>query len=201
MRKLGTIAFAAALAACGGGGNDSPTGTNPGTQTPTLDLAISSATISVQQGSTSQGLTLSITRGGGLTASVDLSVEGVPAGVTPILTPASLASGVTSSILTLVAGSTTAPGTTNLTIRAKATGVADKTAALALTITAAPQPGGFTLSGAAISGSIVQGTSATSTITVARTGSFTGAVALTAAVTGSPSGVTATLNPTSIAAG
>lgn len=198
MRKLVTFVFAAALAACGGGGTDSPTGTNPGTQTPTLDLAISSATVSVQAGSTSQGLTLSITRGGGLTANVDLSVEGTPAGITAVLTPASVPSSATSSILTLVAGSTTAAGTANLTIRAKATGVADKTVALALTVTAAPAAGAFTLSGSALSGSIVQGGSATSTITVARTGSFTGAVALTAAVTGSPSGVTATLNPTSV---
>ena len=200
MRKLVTFGLAAAVAACGGGGSDTPTGTNPGTQTPTLDLAISGATVSVQQGATSQGLTLSITRGGGLTANVDLSVEGAPAGVTPVLTPASLASGATSSVLTLVAGSTATVGTANLTIRAKATGVADKTASLALTVTAAAAPGGFTLSGAALSGSIVQGGSATSTITVARTGSFSGAVALTAAVTGSPSGVTATLNPTSVTA-
>lgn len=199
MRKLVTFGLAAAVAACGGG-SDTPTGANPGTQTPTLDLAISGATVSVQQGATSTGLTLTITRGGGLTANVDLSVEGAPAGVTPVLTPASLATGATASVLTLVAGSTATVGTANLTIRAKATGVADKTASLALTVTAAPAPGGFTLSGAALSGSIVQGASATSTITVARTGSFTGAVALTAAVTGSPSGVTATLNPTSVTA-
>ena len=206
MRKLVTFVCAATfVAACGGGGSDSPTGTNPGTnpgtQTPTLDLAISGATVSVQQGATSGAVTLTITRGGGLTASVDLSVEGTPAGITPVLTPASVASGATSSVLTFVAGATAAVGTTNLTVRAKAAGVADKTAAVALTVTAAPAAGGFTLAAGALSGNVVQGASATSTITVARTGSFAGAVALTAAVTGSPSGVTATLNPTSVAAG
>src|SRR5262245_6585096 len=145
MRKLTTLVFAAAVTACGGGGADSPTGTNPGGQSPTFDIALSGATLSVQQGATSPGILITVTRGGGLTAISDLSVEGAPAGVTALLTPASVASGVTSSTLVIVAGATAVPGPTNLIIRAKSAGLADKTAALSLTVTPAPSVGGFTL--------------------------------------------------------
>src|SRR5215207_3945790 len=130
MRKLITVILAAGLTACGGGG-DSPT--NPGGgQTPTLGLALSGSAVSIQQGANAP-VTVTITRGGGLSASVDLSVEGAPAGVTATFAPASLGSSVTSSTLTIAAASGAAAGTTNLTIRAKSTGVADQTGALAVT--------------------------------------------------------------------
>jgi hypothetical protein len=198
MRKLMTLVFAAAVTACGGGGSDSPTGTNPGGQTPAFDIALSGAALSVQQGATSPGILITVTRSGGFAANVDLSVEGTPVGITALLTPASVASGVTTSTLAFVAGASAVAGTTNLTIRAKGAGLADKTASVALTVTAAPFVGGFTLSASPVAGSITQGASGTSTITVTRTGAFTGAVALTAAVTGAPAGVSVSLNPASV---
>jgi len=195
MRKaLVIVAAAAALAACGGGGDDAPTGT--GGQTPTLSLSLSPTTLSVaQSGSGTVGVT--IARGGGLTANVDLSIEGAPTGVTGTFSPASLANGVTASTLTLNASSTATAGTANVTIRAKSTGVSDQTATVALTVTAASSGGGFTITTAPAT--ITQGGNAASTVTIARSGSFTGAVALT--VSGAPAGLTATLNPTSVAAG
>ncbi len=59
--------------------------------------------------------------------------------------------------------------------------------------------GGFTLSASASTASLAQNASGAVTISVTRTGSFTGAV--TFAASGLPSGVTATLNPTQVAAG
>jgi hypothetical protein len=149
--------------------------------------------VSVQQ-SGSNTVAITVARGGGLTANVDLSIEGAPSGVTGSFSPASLANGVTSSTLTLNASSSAAAGTSTITIRAKSTGVTDQTASLALTVTAGTAAGGFTLSTTAAT--VAQGGSATSTITIARSGSFSGAVALT--VSGAPTGLTATLNPTSV---
>jgi hypothetical protein len=190
MRKLMTVVLAAAVAACGGGGgDDTPTGT-----TPTLNLALSGSALSVVQGA-SNTVTATITRGGGLTANVDLSIEGAPTGVTASFNPASLSSSVTSSTLTITAAAGAAAGTTSLTVRAKSTGVSDQTATLALTVTAA-SAGGFTLSASPASGTLVQGTAGVVTINVARTAPFTGAVALT--VSGAPTGVTTVLSPTSV---
>jgi hypothetical protein len=192
MRKALAVLIAVGLAGCGGGGDDSgPTGT--GGQTPTLALSVSPATLSVQQ-SGSGTVAITITRGGGLTANVDLSVEGAPTGVTGAFSPASLANGVTSSTLTLSASSTAAAGTSTVTVRAKSSGVSDQTATVALTVTAASSAGGFTITTAPAT--VVQGATATSNVTIARTGAFSGAVALT--VSGAPTGLTATLNPTSV---
>src|SRR5690242_20314204 len=115
MRKALVILAAAALAACGGGGDDGPTGTTG--QTPTLSLSISPTAVSVQQ-SGSNTVAITIARGGGLAANVDLSLEGAPTGVTGSFSPASLANGVTSSTLTLNASSAATAGTSNITIRA-----------------------------------------------------------------------------------
>jgi hypothetical protein len=126
------------------------------------------------------------------TTGVTLTAEGLPTGVTAAFN-ASPTTGNTST-LTLTAGATAATGTANVTIRGTATGATDQTATLALTVAAASS-GNYSLSANPTSVSVAQGASGTSTINVNRTGGFAGSVAL--AVTGAPTGVTATLNPTS----
>jgi hypothetical protein len=185
-RLMTALAASAALAACGGDDG----GTNP---TPAIAISLSANTISVTQGSTGS-VTVSLTRSGGFTGDVSLTVEGLPSGVTYTATPASLGSAVSSSVITIGAGGTATPATTNLTVRATGTGVTAQTATLALTVVAAPTPS-FSLAAAPTTVTVSQGGNGTSTITLTRTGGFTGNVAL--AAEGLPNGVTATFNPTS----
>lgn len=66
-------------------------------------------------------------------------------------------------------------------------------------VTPAPTPGSISVTAAVSALSVVQGQSGTVSLTVARVGSFTGAVDLT--VEGAPSGVTAAIAPVSVGAG
>ncbi|MES3035206.1 MAG: hypothetical protein V4813_14510 [Gemmatimonadota bacterium] len=179
----------AALAACGG--SKSPTGGS----TPTASIGITSGapTLSVEQGASgSANLTVSRTNFSG---NVTLTAEGVPTGVTATFTPATVASGATTSSLGLAIGAAAAPGTSTITVRARGTGVLDATTTIALTVTT-PVSGtvGLTLTPAA--STITAGQIATSTVAITRGGGFAGGVNLT--VTGAPSGITtsfATANP------
>jgi hypothetical protein len=76
-------------------------------------------------------------------------------------------------------------------VKGTATGQADKAATFQLTVNAA---GGYTLAMNPTSLTVQQGTNGTSTVNIARTGGFAGAVTLSA--TGLPNGVTAAFNPT-----
>ena len=186
-RFMTALAAAAALAACSGGDDG---GTNP---TPAIAIALSGNTISVTQGSTGN-VTVSLTRSGGFTGDVSLTVEGLPSGVTYTATPASLGSSVSSSVITISAGGTATPATTSLTVRATGTGVTAQTATLALTVVAAPAQS-FSLAAAPTAVTMTQGGTGPSTITLTRTGGFAGNVAL--AAEGLPTGVAAAFNPTS----
>ena len=152
-------------------------------ETPTLSLALSASTVSVVQGQ-SATVTATITRGGGFSAAVALTVEGAPAGLTAAFAPASLSGTTTSSTLTLTAATGLAAGTYNLTVRAAGTGVTAQTSALAVTVSAAPA---IALAANPAALTLVQGTSGTSAITLTRIGGFAGAVDLTLA--GAPAGV------------
>ncbi len=170
MRRFFTsITAISLLAACGGGG-DSPT---PPSATPDYAIAATPAAVSTSAGQPAS-TSISITRTGGFTGTVALVLEGAPAGVTGTFTP-NPATGATSS---LVIATTTAvtPGTYNLTVRGTATGVADRTATVALSVAAAPA---FTLSATNVA--VVQGSIGASSITITRSGSFAGAVNLSTA--------------------
>jgi hypothetical protein len=110
--------------------------------TPTFTIALTPATLSVEQGAsgTSQ---VAITRGGGFAGAVALAVTGAPPGLTATVDPPS-ATGATATI-TVAAAAATVPGTYNLTVTGTADGLADQTAQLAVTVTAAPagQTGSF----------------------------------------------------------
>jgi len=153
-------------------------------------LSLNPTSLSVTQGGNGT-VTVNLTRTN-FTAGVTLTAEGLPTGVTAAFN-ASPTTGNTST-LTLTAGATATTGTTNVTIRGTAAGATDQTATLALTVAAASS-GNYSLSATPASLSVNQGANGTTTINVNRTGGFAGSVAL--AVTGAPTGVTATLNPTS----
>jgi hypothetical protein len=104
--------------------------------------------------------------------------------VTASFNPSTVGSGVTSTVLTVTAAASVAPGNYPFTIRGRASGIADKTGQATLTVTAAPS---IALALVPTAGTVVQGGSTAIASTVSRT-NFTGAVTL--GVTGAPTGVT-----------
>jgi uncharacterized membrane protein len=164
--------------------------------TPDFTLAASPASLSVNQGSSGSS-TISTTVTGGFNSAVSLSVSGLPSGVTASFNPTSIAApGSGSSTLTFTASSTATAGTVNATVTATGGGVTHTTT-VALTIVSTAVPS-FTLSASPSSLSVVQGSSGSSTISTTVSGGFNSAISLS--ISGLPSGVTASFNPSSIAA-
>ncbi len=90
------------------GGGDGGT-TNPPPAVGDFGLTLSSTTLSVVQGGTTT-LTASVARTGSFTGTVDISAEGLPAGVTASFNPSTVGAGVTSTVLTVTAAASVAPG-------------------------------------------------------------------------------------------
>ena len=130
-----------------------------------------------------------ITRVGGFAGAVTLAAQGLPAGVT--MNTATIAAGATSTVLTFTAASN-ATGAANATIRGTTTGLPDRTATLAVTLT---QPG-ITLTLQSQTVLIARGASGTMQVGITRTGGYTGTVSLS--ITGLPSGVSATFTPSQL---
>ncbi len=146
-------------------------------------LSVAPTTLSVAQGATGQA-TVNLARVN-FTGAVGLAVTGAPAGVTTTLGASSVTGDNTT--LAVAIGSAVAAGNYTLTVTGTVAGQTDRTATLALTVTAAAS-GSIALSANPATLSATPGGAAvTSTITIART-NFAGAVTL--AVTGTPAGVT-----------
>ena len=187
---LAALVIVATLGACGGS-SSSDAVVDPGSIS--MSLASSSGTIAPASTST---IAVSVGRTGSFSGPVDLSIEGLPAGVTAAFSPAQIAAGATTSTATLTATSAAVAGPSTLTVRAKGTGVTDRTASYGLTVQAPPATGAFTLALSPATLSVAAGASGTSAIAIARTGAFAGAVNLV--VSGAPAGVTATLSSPSV---
>ena len=183
-RMASTLALLAAVG-CGDDDGSGPTGT--------ISVSASPTALTVQQG-TSGTVTVTLTRGGGFSAPVTVTVEGLPSGVTASVSPTQLTGTTTSATVTVNVASTVAAGTYPATVRASATGVGAATATYTLTVTAAPD---YALSATPAAISVAQGGTGTTTIGIQRT-SFTGAVALT--LENPPAGITGTFDPASATA-
>lgn len=154
------------------------------------DFSLSAAPSSVSTapgGSTSS--TITVTPTGGFTGGVALSISGVPFGATASFSPATTTS---TSVLTLDAG-TAASGTYALTVQGTS-GSLTHTTTVSFTITPNPD---FSLSASPSSLTVAQGTSGTTTITVAPLNGFAGSVTLSAS--GLPAGATGTFAPVTTA--
>ena len=177
-RVLSALAFLTAVA-CG----DDDDGSGP---TGSISLTASPTSATIAQGG-SGTITVTLTRGGGFSEPVNVTVEGLPTGVTATASPAQLTGTTTSTTVTVNVASTTAAGTYPITVRASATGVGAATATYSLTVTATPN---YSLTASAVT--INQAGSGTSTIAIQRT-SFTGPVTLS--LENPPAGVTGTFSP------
>lgn len=167
------------LAACGD--DDPPTGTEGD-----FTFAVSPTTLSIAQGA-SAPVTATVTRTGGFAGAITGTVEGVPGGVT--LTPLAIPTGSTSAQVTVSVADTVTAGTYTITVRANGNGVTEKTATVALTVTAASQPTlSVTLNPAALN--IAVGSRDSTQATATRGGGFADSVSL--AVSGAPVGMTVT---------
>jgi hypothetical protein len=171
------------LSACDSGGSQEP----PPTPAITVSVAATSAEL-LPGGTTTMGV--NVTRTGGYTGAVNVSAEGMPAGVT--ISGISIPAGATSGTLNIAAAADASPASGAVTVRATGTGVSAQTTTFTLTVR---EPPGFGLTLNPSSISVQPGGTATTTVNLARTGGFTGAVALTAA--GLPAGVTASFEPAS----
>src|SRR6266567_1603110 len=157
--------------------------------TPDFSLSASPANVTVTRGTTAS-TTITVTPSGGFTGSVALSASGLPAGVTPTFSPTSTTG---TSTLMFTASATATVGTGTVTITGMS-GTLSHTTSITLTVVAPPPPN-FTLTASPASLAINQGSTASSTITVAPTGGFNSSMVLSA--TGLPAGVTAAFNPAS----
>jgi hypothetical protein len=156
---------------------------------PDFALSANPASVTATQGGGTT-TTISVTPQNGFNGAVDLSVAGLPAGATGSFNPVSTS---TTSVLTLGAG-TAAPGNYVLTVTG-ASGALTHATSVTFVVTAAQQPS-FSLSAAPSSRTVRRGRSGTYTVTITRSGGFSGAVAFS--LSGQGSGVTATFNPSSV---
>lgn len=150
-------------------------------------LSATPSSVSIEQGSDGTAdieLTRTVFSG-----AVTLAVEGAPSGVTPSFSINPVSG--TASVLTLAVDATVATGTYALTIRGTATGLTDRTTDIDLVVTAPATPG-FSLESIS-SLSIPQGSAAVRTVTITRSGGFTGDVTVT--VTDLPVGITSSVDP------
>jgi hypothetical protein len=162
----------------------------PPAPSPNFTLSASPASLTVTRGNSGNS-TITVTPSGGFTGSVNLSVSGLPSGVTATFGTNPTTS---TSVVTLAASSTATTGTFTLTITGTS-GTLTHTTTISLTVKAVANPD-FSLSASPSSVTVVQGNSGNTTISVTPSGGFTGSVSLSAS--GLPSGVTAAFgtNPT-----
>lgn len=192
LRRISGLTLLATLVACGSSSPSEPGPPPPPPQTPAFTMALGATTLAALQGETAQ-LTVTVVRSGGFAGAVNVTAEGLPAGATAA--PITIAAGSTTGQLSIVLAAGATLGNSTVTVRGTGAGLDPRTATVALTVSAPPAAGTYTLAAAPTTVSIAAGASAQATITLTRTGGFAGAVALTATT---PAGVTVAFNPASV---
>jgi len=164
-----------------------------GKSTSGFSLSASPSSLTIEQGNSGTStITSSVT--GGFDGIISLSATGQPTGVTVGFNPTSI-TGAGTSTMTITVGSSTAPGTYNISVMGTSGGITETTT-VALTVTGtAPN---FTISVSPTSITVARNSSGTATVTTTISGGFNSAIALSAS--GEGTGVTVQFNPTSIPA-
>lgn len=183
--RMSFLALALVLGAGCGGDAGGPTDPESGS----INIDLSPTSVGLVQGETGT-TTVTLTRSGSFSGAVDLSLEGLPGGVTGTFSTAKIAAAANGSTLSLATTAAAAPGTYTITVRAQASGVSDQTKELALVVTAAPSPDFEVVPERGMIG-IIQGREASAGVSIKRLGGFDGQVTLS--LEGAPAGMTATL--------
>jgi hypothetical protein len=162
------------------------------TVSPAPDFSISAtpSSQSVIPGN-STNYSVTIAPSNGFSGSVSFSVSGLPSGASASFTPTSV-SGQGTTTLNVATASSTAAGSYTLTITGSS-GALSHSVTVKLVVNPA---GDFSLSATPSSLTIVRGNSGTYTVSIAALQGFTGSVSLN--ITGVPSRVTASFNPTTV---
>src|ERR1700674_1373711 len=164
--------------------------TTGATAGPDFSLTASPSSQTVIKGnSTTYAVTSS--RTGGFTGTVAFSSSGAPAGASATFNPSSTSGA--SSTLTVTTSASTPTGTFVITITGTS-GSLTRTTTATLVVQPVPTPD-FSLAASPASQTVIKGNSTTYTVSISRTGGFTGTVALSSS--GVPAGASATFNPSS----
>jgi hypothetical protein len=177
----GILTAILAMAACVGSDATAP-------QPPSISIAVSPADVTVLCGAAGVAMA-TLTRNGGFAGVVNVSVSGLPPGVTAFLSDRELAGTSTSTMITVVAKENAPPGSHTITVKASSS-VGAVTATYTLVIVEAPL---FRLSVEPSVLTVPPGGSGTAIVRIGRSGGFSGSVALS--LTDPPSGLTVTLDP------
>jgi hypothetical protein len=158
--------------------------------TPDFSLSTTPSSVTVTAGSTAN-YTENVTRTGGFTGPVSLTISGLPAGAAGTFTP-NPNTGATSALAITTTASTPA-GSYVFTVTGTSTSPALTRTSTATLVVQAPATGNFTLAITPTSRTVSRGASTTYTVNITRSGGFTGAV--TFSVSGLGTGVTGTFSP------
>jgi uncharacterized membrane protein len=163
--------------------------------TPDFSLSASPNSQTVAPGA-GTSYSVAVTPSGGYSKSVSLSVTGLPSGASASFNPASVTpnGGAASSTLSVSTITTTPAGNYSLTITGF-DGTLTHTTSVTLSVQSSGGSGDFSLSASPSTLSLTAKSSASSTVTIASSGGFTGTVSLS--VSGLPHGVSASFNPSS----
>jgi uncharacterized membrane protein len=182
----GVLIAVLAMASC-----DGSTSTAPETPKPpspqSIDIAVSESQVTLLSG-TSGTATATLTRGG-FTGPVTISVSGLPAGVTALLSPQVLNGNASTTTIQMTASDTALEGSYNLIVRA-ASSFTTATATYKLLVVDTPH---FHMSLDPSTFAVAPGTSGSTMVNIVRRGEFAGEVTLSVADVAS--GLTVLLEP------
>ncbi len=160
-------------------------------EAPDFSIGVEPSSLTVQQGGVGSA-TVRLTRVGGFSETVALSLQGAPAGVSASFTPGSLAPNQASATLNLQVAAQVAPGTYTLQVVGSAAS-RTRTATLTLEVRVPPD---FLIALNPSSLSVAQGGTATVQVAISAVGGFDEPVSLT--ISGLPAGISATFNPSAV---
>jgi uncharacterized membrane protein len=160
-----------------------------------FNLTVAQSALAIKAGASGQ-VSVTTANVGIFNSSVALSVSGMPTGVTASFSKSAMAApGNGTATLTIAASTTVTGGTYGLVIKAIGGGVT-QSSTVTLTLTAAPNTFNLTATQSALA--IKAGASGQVSVTTANVGIFNSSVALS--VSGMPTGVTASLSKSAMAA-
>ncbi len=158
------------------------------TSSPDFSISASPSSRSVAQGSATS-YTATVTRSGGFTGTVTLSVSGLPANATATFSPVSIPNGSSNSTMSVNTSASTPTGSYTLRITGTS-GSTTHSTTVALVVT------GFSISASPPLNAALRGTSASYTVSVAAINNFNGTVRFS--VRGLPFNSSASFNPPSV---